>query len=326
MWQFKSEEGIKNKVKEVIEQSINGLEKESPKLDFKSKWYDLTSEEEIFEFIKDTNALVNTVGLDALIIFGFDERRKIFQDAVCSDSNKSSHEINDVLKKRISHFFDFSIYDFDDIEIDGTTRKLSILHIPTFLDKPVVIKGYKNFRQLDSAGNPRIEEQKIFVRKNSSNRPATKYDLDLMYYDRKNIIPDYRVEIHLIDLKEFFRNGITHLVFSLFIENLGIRSICMKRISIGCEFEEKDGSIFQMNEIAAKIQRLDMPHLVQKQIELSNFVLTPNQANSVYFNISTVMSTNVKKSLIQNWNKHGTSWIFNLELVNGKTLPYKLDF
>ena len=62
-----------------IIQSEEGLEKENLKFDFKKKWYNLKDEGEINEFIKDTSAIANTVGLDGFIIIGFDDAEKEFQ-------------------------------------------------------------------------------------------------------------------------------------------------------------------------------------------------------------------------------------------------------
>lgn len=42
-------------------------------MDFKTKWYDLTNETEINEFVKDTSAIANTPGLHGFIVIGYGE-------------------------------------------------------------------------------------------------------------------------------------------------------------------------------------------------------------------------------------------------------------
>jgi len=334
MWEFKSEIEIKKKVKESIEQSINGLEKESTKLDFKLKWYNLKEEKEVFEFIKDTTALVNTVGLDALIIIGYDEKRKIFQDAKITDSKRKATDINDIFSKRVSTFFDLNIYEFDNIEIKGANRVLSVIHIPIFLDKPVVIKGFKNFRQLDKNGNPRIEEQKIFVRKNSSNRPASKYDIDLMYYDRKNIIPDYRAFFNIINvietqkpLSKKNKNNYSEILFYIFLENLGSRSLSLSHIELKCFVPIERRNPLEYLFSSSKLYRFDLSYkMTNKALPLSSLIINPNSANSFILEVEKVFSPSRREQFINKWNKENTTWEVVMYMVNGKQLVYRTRY
>lgn len=323
MWEFKSEIEIRKKVKESIEQSLNDLEKESTKLDFKLEWYNLKKEKDVFEFIKDTTALVNTVGLDALIIIGYDEKRKLFKDARIVDSKRKATDLNDIINKRVSTFFDLVIYEFDNIEIDGENRVLSVLHIPIFLDKPVVIKGFKNFRQLDKNGNPRIEEHKIFVRKNSSNRPASKYDIDLMYYDRKNIIPEYKVVLSILSLS--YNPKDTKIFMQLFVENLGFRTICIKKLSASFTTPYFPLKTVIFTDISS-INRLDVGGiLVASQLPISSLVINPN--SGTYFRINkSINSTEDLTEVLKCWNKESSEWEFQITLAGGKLLSYKIDY
>ena len=45
---------------QYVVKSINGIEIESPKVDFKSKWYNLKEKKEIYEFLKDVTSIANT--------------------------------------------------------------------------------------------------------------------------------------------------------------------------------------------------------------------------------------------------------------------------
>ena len=65
---------------------------------------------------------------------------------------------------------------------------MSILHIPPSFDKPHLIKNYKNEKG-------REEQHRIFVRHGSTTRLANKYDIDFMNYDKKNLVPEYRINL-----------------------------------------------------------------------------------------------------------------------------------
>jgi len=172
--------------KSYLDQSLAGLEIENPKIDFKACWYNLSHHKDISEFLKDTSAIANTFGLDGLIIIGFDEKNKAFFKTTFKDSNlKDTSLITDLINKNIDRLFEINIYD---VSIDG--NDLSIIHIPPSTDKPHVIRYYKKF---DKQGKLKEELQRIFVRKGTSTFPAGKNDIELMFYDRKNIIPEYKI-------------------------------------------------------------------------------------------------------------------------------------
>lgn len=221
----------------LIELSENDRESERPKVEFKRIWYNLKSDQGVAEFLKDSSALVNTVGLDGYIIIGFDTKDPAFKyPTVFKDSGlKDFNELRGILVKGLSEAFDIDLYSVKIKDYD-----LDVLHIPPSLNKPHVIKLHRSF---DKDGNlKKTEENRILVRKNTGIYPATKYDIDFMYYDRKNIIPEY--ELHgFIDLTslnlsvtpgphEIFGNVCTriHGQLSITLENSGRRPISVKEV------------------------------------------------------------------------------------------------
>jgi len=163
------ESEIKAKVKSYINKSIDGLEVESPKIDFKRQWYDLKDKKGVNEFIKDITSIANTYGLNGYIIIGFDEKDKTFHNAKFEDTNlNDSNEIPNMISKHCSDLFDVNTYDF---EIDG--HYISVIHIPPTLIKPIVILKHKSF---DTNGEVKVQKNKILVRKNTSTVEASKYD------------------------------------------------------------------------------------------------------------------------------------------------------
>ena len=190
-------EKVEKQIKIYICQALHSIEKgkkadnENPKLDFKREWYDMKTPIGINEFLKDTTAIANTVGLDGFIVFGFDDKTGKFFESNFEDSKlKDTSDLNGIIIKRCSNLFDVIFYP---IEIDG--NKLSVLHIPPTLEKPIVILNYQKFHKDKSIKDE--EAHRIFIRKGTAIYPASKYDLELMFYDRKNIQPDYELELEI---------------------------------------------------------------------------------------------------------------------------------
>lgn len=210
-----------NIIKSYIEQALSGFSKENPKFDFKRDWYNLNSKKGINEFLKDTTAIANTFGPEGFLVIGFDDKTKKFHDTTFSKSGlKDPNELNGLINKRVDRLFDINVEDF---EFEG--HSLSVINIPPSIDKPHVIKNYQTFKKDDSIKTN--EEHVIFVRKNTSSSRATKYDLELMYYDRKNIIPEYRINLYCYETDSSFINDSSSFRFEglITLENTGSRTI-----------------------------------------------------------------------------------------------------
>jgi len=222
---------IKNKVKILIQNSINELEVESPKFDFKRKWYNLKEKFEINEFVKDTTAIVNTVGLDGFIIIGFDDKEKKYHPAKFTDCGLNDPaDLQNLIIKKCSDLFEVNSHDF---EIYG--NQISVIHIPPFKFKPVVIPNYETQTR---KGVLKKIEHRIFVRKNARTFPANKMDLDKMYYDRKNVEIEFEYYIDFLEAQKHsqsFGQDIRNLRkynrvnLEFIIENLGRRTLAIKQ-------------------------------------------------------------------------------------------------
>jgi hypothetical protein len=268
---------IEKTVKSYIEQDLGGQEIENPKCDFKAKWYDLQIPRDLNEFLKDTSAIANTFGLDGFIIIGYDSRQKSFPQASFSDSNlRDTSLLNDIINKRIDRLFDIAVYDFIINE-----NKISVLHIPPSIDKPHVIRNYQTF---DKNNNPKDEQHRIFVRKNTSTYPASKNDIELMFYDRKNVIPDYRIlcSYHIETLNIYSRvlntgkeRKILELkaLMNLVLENLGKRPVAIIEIKISFTLFE-DPSPHELIDFTTGNQYRD-----------SEIIVQPNQIKGVPINL-----------------------------------------
>jgi len=313
-----TKEEIESRIVSYIYQSQEGLEIENPKVDFKREWYDLKEKEQINEFLKDTTAIANTVGLDGFIVIGYDEKQRIFYSSTFSDSKlRDTSDLNGLINKRVDRLFTINSYD---IEIDD--NKLSVIHIPPSFDKPHVIRNYTTF---DKSGNEKTKfEHRIFVRKGTSVYPASKYDLDFMYYDRKNILPEYELHgsYHVGSCK-FARDqkGFMSLQIGLNFENTGRRPIAITQIRI--HFYVFGGS--DENE--------RLTFISDEKIKSENIVIQPGHLTNreAKFNSTKTVRENHPDWNQQTLNRDIRSpdsglkcHPLNIQLANGKTLKIDL--
>ena len=220
-------------VTDAIAQAEAGREVERSKIDFKLRWYDLRNDKERNEFVKDTSAIANTFGPDGFIVIGFDPAPPTkYQDAKFSDCNlKDTSDMLNLLKDAVTFLFDVDVHE---ISVSGHT--LSVIHLPPSIDKPHVIHKFKRF---DRDGVKTSEEaNRIFVRKLTTNSIATRSDIELMYYDRKNVIPEYEIATSFSLGTVITNTGDTHasMEFIITIENLGRRPVAIDEISFELQF------------------------------------------------------------------------------------------
>jgi hypothetical protein len=244
---------IERIVKSYLEASKGGMSVENPKFDFKREWYRLNDKKGINAFLKDTSAIANTFGPDGCIVIGYDDKTKQFHSSKFSDCGLSdSNLVNGIISKGCDQIF--ALHTFDTV-IDG--QHLSLIHIPPSVDKPHLVRNHQTY---DQEGNLKKEEQhRIFVRRGTSSEIATKHEIELMYYDRKNILPEYQVSSYLSLNTCYFEsivfnnkfNGIrfrTHLT----IENTGRRPIAIVNISFGIELFYDEKYNFSTNDLTRK--------------------------------------------------------------------------
>ena len=320
-------EEITQIVKSYIKQSAEGLEIENPKCDFKAQWYDLSNKKGINEFLKDTSAIANTFGLDGLVIIGYDNKTNKYHDTTFRDSKLSdTSKITDLINKKIDRLFDINIYD---IQIDN--HNLSILHIPPSLDKPHVIISYQTF---DKEGDLKKEEQqRIFVRKGTSTYPASKNDLELMFYDRKNIIPEYKIltSYHTDTLDIWFpgtneagnKNNVgIRASISIAFENIGRRPIAINEITY-------EISIFENPREYQKIEFISVWSGLRSERKTANIIVHPNEIKNELITFVNKDNHTLEKaeSLIQTilTNKHliKTNYLM-IRLSDGRRIQSEL--
>lgn len=259
-------EEVKQTVWKYLQQSLAKQEIEHAKFEVKTTWYKLKQKKDISEFIKDTSAMANTFGPDGFIVIGYNHSERKFTPARFSDCGlKDVTDLRSLVNKRVEQIFDFELYDVD---IEG--KLISIIHIPPSLTKPHVIKNYQTFNNEDIF--KREEQHRIFVRKTGGVAIATKYDIDLMYYDQKNITPDYRVIITVsnvgLNINPIYSGsprlcqGIEARI-PLTIENVGKRPVSLSRMLITLPLLSTDQN--------------DKLHFVPEWMKTSPLILKPGE-------------------------------------------------
>lgn len=303
-------------IKSYIDQALAGLEKENPKFDFKASWYSLKNLVDINEFLKDTTSIANTVGPNGYIVIGFDAKAKKFMPSNFRDSGlRDSAEIINLINKRVDQLFTLNTLD---IRVDG--NDISVIEIPASLNKPHVIRNYQTFYP-DGKIN-KEEENKIFVRKNSRIFPASKYDIALMYYDRKNITPEYELECYLNfnhSVYNIIHNERLCLDTHVTIENSGRRPVAISNIQFSVTFP--NGEEFSFEPAGS----LKGQNILIKSGEFCNKAIA-FYAKEVFTQANSSVDVGVKQSYLNDNKSLISHSQARITLANGNTVTAKFSF
>lgn len=303
-----TKEEIVKMVSSYIEQSLGGLSLENSKFDFKRKWYDLNSEMGIQEFIKDTTSMVNTYGPDGIILIGFDDKTKEFEESRVS---KDPSDIINLVNKRVDRLFDLNTFD---ILYNG--HSLSVIHIPPSMDKPHLIRNYQTFHK---DGGVKNSYQNIsLVRKNTRTDFSTRYDLDLMLWDNRNVVPDFRIlssyHIESIVFRQLGEDTPKCEIF-LTLENTGKRPVGI--VSMRIKFK-----LFQDSYTHEEIEFV----INSKQF---NIIIPPGSIwnKDVVMMSSSHLDKTTSMKLVEEFNLSKKTLISNplqIKLSTGKTIESEL--
>ena len=144
------------------------------------------------------------------------------------------HEIYSAVKSALQGYADRGI--FQNFSALTPNENNAEFRFNWLTEKPFFIRNYQTFNKQNKV--KKEYHQKVFVRKNTGTFSATKYDIDLMYYDRKNIEPDYRVFINVFKVSIIPLENIISIKFT--VENAGKRPIAIVDYSLILEFPPKN--------------------------------------------------------------------------------------
>ena len=123
---------------------------------------------------------------------------------------------------------------------------MSVIHIPPSLDKPHVIRHYVSYNK---SWQQQEAENCIFVRNGTNSVRASKYDIELMFYDRKNITPEYDIHCSFHrDNCEFSFTSANQICFlvDMTIENLGRRPLALSTAWLTIDIENDKENILSL--------------------------------------------------------------------------------
>lgn len=225
-----SHQEIIDQITRYIFQSITyKSEIESNKLEFKSKWYNLKSDQ-VFQCARHISGIANSLGGGSgFLVFGYHPTDQTFTSSKLSDSGlNDSSEIHGSINRRINDSISFEIVDF----IYDNKHPISVIHIQPSLTKPHILPFYK-----DKTGK---ESRHItFIRNGTKTDLATKEDFERMYMDRTNIFIDHKLQLSLdkstLDIKLIPLDQTAKTLYlkaNIHVENLGTRPMALSNIEI----------------------------------------------------------------------------------------------
>ncbi|WP_457618175.1 AlbA family DNA-binding domain-containing protein [Lutibacter sp.] len=190
-------------LQQIISRSKSKEQIEEDKLELKSEWYKFDSSTNknivISEFLKDIVSIANTPGLDGYLIIGINEKNGDIKNSPFSESGlKDITYLKNIIVKNVDRPIDFEYKDYR-ILYENQEYIIGLFIIPPSLDKPHVIRHYVS-------KNGYERENYIPIRKTTRVFPATRSDIDFMYYDRKNIEPEYALELKTYNPKIDFNS------------------------------------------------------------------------------------------------------------------------
>jgi len=176
--------------------------------------------------------MANTPGPEGSIIIGLDEKKGDLINSPVSNSGLADTQITNLIIKRVRPTIQFEI---DTIEMDNNTV-ITIIKIPPSLEKPHVMGVYRTY---DKHNEPSGQRQNyIPIRYGTNVFPANHTDLEYMYYDRKNIIHDYDINILPLDNRFAVNVGNKHhdqyitITFRYLLQNTGMHPIAINNVKL----------------------------------------------------------------------------------------------
>jgi len=277
----KIEDELKVFVEDLYLRIKAGLKPEAPKLELKSEWYNLDKsiggedrKINVSKFMKEIGAIANSYGPGSgHIVVGLSEEGEITNSPLSASGINDESELSSLVVKCIDKPIRFEYYQIL-TNIDGQEKIISIIVVPVSVDKPHVIYEYVTKKGRYENYTP--------VKHGTSVRPANRSDLDLMYYDKQNIIPEYAVSIKSYKGSAFqvkSAGASISIDTPLIFENYGRKPM----ILINCELiiiESKDVTL--ENEIKMKLGAYSTSTSISTTSEIINqpIIIPSNEANA----------------------------------------------
>lgn len=292
---------------------------EENKLELKSEWYNFIDrnrkKQNESEFLKDLAAIANTTGPTGYLIIGINEKTGELKNSPISKCGfQDISYVQKLVVKAIDKPVDF---EYLELTVKDNSKKsiIAVFVIPPSLDKPHVIGSY-----LSKKGNEIINY--IPVKKATNIYNANRSDIELMYYDRKNIEPEYALELKSYKPKLGISSSIAEVKinFQICFQNYGRKPIAI----VECALKVSDithvglPTTLQLKLEAYNLNfssRSDEFHLSSRYI-----VIPGNSVETIYCHFQTNFSDNLRGELVQYLRSSKNNYQLNVEAtdLNGK--------
>jgi hypothetical protein len=314
---------IKEDVRTRVLQLINGQTLEQNKFEVKRQWYDLSwkvkrengkeiRNKDYYEFLKDCTSIVNSYGgEDGFIIIGIDGLT-LMGTSITDSGLDDPSKIKDIIIANVDKPFPI---DIDYLTVNG--KSISIIYLPPSTDKPHLINEY-----YQPSGSK--QECVIFYRNGTGSHVAKKGNIDLMYWERGNIILEKKLECHIPrhTLEFKYLEEINKLIFSAYMvfESLGTRDIMLHDLIATFHFNKTTGIT---PEIRFTLATFNPDKIVQ-------FLLLPkNQFHQASYSFNLEQSfdsqkTQQIKNYLDTFLKNGRSEIVTMSLEGVQTNGEKI--
>ena len=191
-----NEEEIKKRVQHWISVLRNKGKVEESKVELKREWPLLQqSNSELrqiaeSEFAKDLAAIANASGPGGLLIYGIGEDGTVFDAPFRSTGYRDHTDLTNLVVRLVDLPINFELKEviWDDA---GQGKTISVISIPPSQDKPHVIRCHLS-KKNKPIGNY------IPIKKDTGTWPASRSDIEGMFYDRKYIEPEYSIEMTVL--------------------------------------------------------------------------------------------------------------------------------
>ncbi|MDD8018872.1 MAG: ATP-binding protein [Bacteroidota bacterium] len=246
----------------------NGEQVEESKLELKRQWphFKSTSKDSLkviqSEFLKDLVALANKPGPEGYLVFGIDGKTgEVF------DSQFKQSGLKDIVELRqlVVKYVDLPV-DFELIELQMIGKTISVLIVPPSVNKPHFITHYVTSKgiQIDNF---------IPIRKTTAVFPATRSDVELMYYDRKNVEPEYALNIFTYNphISVNGSQGVISVDFQMVFENYGRKPIVIVKSTMTIDAAPEAGI---PRDVVLSLTRYSEHSVQDRESFLSNRFLT----------------------------------------------------
>jgi hypothetical protein len=284
-------------INHIILRVRNTEQVEENKVELKSEWYNFLDSENKkqteSEFLKDLIAIANTAGPTGYLIIGINEKSGELKNSPFSECGvQDISYLQKLVVKSVDRPVDF---EYMELNIADETKSffIGVFIIPPSLDKPHIISYY-----LSKKGKEIINY--IPVKKTTGIHPANRSDIELMYYDRKNIEPEYALNIKAYQPQLVINasNNELKIDFQICFQNYGRKPITIVEVFLRISEIIKEG-LPNTLELQLVHYNLNFSSRSEKFYLPSKFIIIPgNSVETVYCRFQTYFSESIRGELV----------------------------